>query len=127
MLRLAERFDNLCKVLEQKGSLGKRFVAWQNRRKFKLQRRLFKWVQQRGQFTIFGHTHLPAFARGGDWPYFNTGACLFPGYITGVEIQNGLIAPVKWVGQSNGSGRNRSLAERQLMANPVPLEAFLRR
>jgi hypothetical protein len=29
-------------------------------------------------------------------PYFNTGCCVNPGYLTGIEIQNGCISLVKW-------------------------------
>jgi hypothetical protein len=65
--------------------------------------------------VICGHTHMPKFAADGATPYFNTGSGVFDGYITGLEILNGAIAPIKWL----RSGRGQ--AERWLLAPPRKL------
>ena len=54
------------------------------------------WVQANSQMTICGHTHRSVFPRVGDSPYFNTGSCVHPRCITGIEIENGKITLIKW-------------------------------
>ena len=65
-------------------------------------KRLMDWTRARRQMVICGHTHRPAFALPGMPPYFNTGACMFPGYITGIEITGGTIQLVRWEAHSAG-------------------------
>ena len=69
----------------------------------RVERKLEKWVDQRGISLITGHTHrsrltdrLPG--------YFNTGSCVHPRCITALEITDGEIILVKWavyVGENN--------------------------
>lgn len=57
---------------------------------------MLDWANSRQQPVIAGHTHLPMFPAPGHPAYFNTGSCSTPGYITGIEIQDGVIRLVKW-------------------------------
>lgn len=66
------------------------------RNRGKIRQRITEWLQVHQHTVICGHTHHPAFAARGAPPYFNTGSCLYSGYITGLEIQNGEIMLVKW-------------------------------
>ena len=84
-----------------------------------IQRRIVDWIQAYRHTVICGHTHRPVFARHGDPPYFNTGSCLYAGYITGIEIQNGEIALVRWAAGPKGSGEFK----RALMAPARKLRA----
>lgn len=59
------------------------------------------WVKCRQQPVIAGHTHLPLFPAAGEPSYFNTGSCLAPGYLTGIEIQAGVIRLVQWFKTEN--------------------------
>ena len=77
-----------------------------------IQQRIVDWMQAYRHIVICGHTHRPVFARHGDPPYFNTGSCLYAGYITGIEIQNGEIALVRWTAGQRRTGHFR----RTLMA-----------
>jgi UDP-2,3-diacylglucosamine pyrophosphatase LpxH len=43
-----------------------------------------------------GHTHRPMFPEPGARLYFNTGSCVHPRCITGIEIQGGKIELIKW-------------------------------
>jgi UDP-2,3-diacylglucosamine pyrophosphatase LpxH len=61
-----------------------------------IERRIVGWVRARRQIIICGHTHRPMSAGYDAPPYFNAGSCVFPGVITGLEIQNGEITLVKW-------------------------------
>ncbi len=59
------------------------------------------WSQRQQQVVICGHTHMCAFPTPGRLPYFNTGNCLTPGYITGLEIFQGQITLIKWTAVAN--------------------------
>lgn len=65
----------------------------------KVERRLKKWILDNGnKITITGHTHRPRFSmpNDGEANYFNDGSCVHPRSITGIEIENGQIALIKW-------------------------------
>lgn len=57
---------------------------------------MINWVKSRRQPVIVGHTHIPMFPARGHVSCFNTGSCINPGYLTGIEIQNGMMRFVKW-------------------------------
>ncbi|MGD2176562.1 MAG: metallophosphoesterase family protein [Anaerolineae bacterium] len=80
-----------------------------------LRERVSEWTNVHKQMVICGHTHMPKFAADGATPYFNAGSGVFKGYITGLEIQNGEIALIKWVRSDWGQ------AERWLLAPPRKL------
>ncbi len=63
----------------------------------KVERRIKKWIiQNNNQLTITGHTHRPRFPNPGEIAFFNTGSCVHPRSITGIEIENGKISLIKW-------------------------------
>lgn len=63
----------------------------------KIERRIKRWILQKDLIlTIVGHTHRPRFPEPGDIPFFNTGSCVHPRSITGIEIEEGKISLVKW-------------------------------
>jgi len=63
----------------------------------KVERRTKKWITENDNLiTIAGHTHRPRFPEPGDIAFFNDGSCVHPRSITGLEIENGSIALVKW-------------------------------
>jgi hypothetical protein len=57
---------------------------------------LRNWVEARKQPLVAGHTHNPSFPVPQGPPYFNTGSCIHPRCITGIEIENGEILLIKW-------------------------------
>lgn len=62
----------------------------------KLEKRYSKWIKKMQQIIIMGHTHRPKFANEGELPYFNTGTCVHPRNITGIEICDDEIQLVEW-------------------------------
>ena len=62
----------------------------------KLEQRIIDWVREYQQIVICGHTHRAAFPKSGGPPYFNTGSCIVPGSITGLELRNGALVPIRW-------------------------------
>lgn len=80
-----------------------------------IERLIMEWVAIRKKLTICGHTHLPKFSLPGHVPYFNTGSCLTPGQITGIEIVNGRIYPIRWSKNgANGFLREQTAVSRHL-------------
>lgn len=84
----------------------------ESRNRGTLRQRISEWIEAHQQMVICGHTHMPSFPASGEVPYFNTGSGVFDGYITGLEIQAGEIALVKWLRSEFGR------AERLVLAPP---------
>jgi len=64
--------------------------------RIKVERKISKWAKDNNQIIIAGHTHRSVFPIPSEPPYFNTGSCVHPRCITGIEIQNGKIVLIKW-------------------------------
>jgi UDP-2,3-diacylglucosamine pyrophosphatase LpxH len=90
----------------------------------KIDQRLTEWAEFHHHVVICGHTHRPMYPMHGAPPYFNTGSCVIPGNITGLEIQNGEIAPIRWrTGYESGLGDARHI-ERELTGHPTKLRLY---
>jgi len=61
-----------------------------------LEKRYSKWIRENNQMLIMGHTHRPKFSEEGELPYFNTGTCVHPRNITGIEIFDNKIQMIEW-------------------------------
>lgn len=62
----------------------------------KIEKRLIEWTKRNNKILICGHTHRPVLPRENEVPYLNSGSCVFPHAITGLEIVGNLIMLVKW-------------------------------
>jgi UDP-2,3-diacylglucosamine pyrophosphatase LpxH len=62
----------------------------------KIERRLTEWTREKRLITIAGHTHRPHFPDKHSTPYYNSGSCVHPRSITGIEITKGEIVLIKW-------------------------------
>ena len=90
----------------------------------KVESRMEKWIVNNNQAVVFGHTHRPVFPISASLdmtsgllsrtkenhklsknepPMFNTGSCVHPDAIIGIEIENMKIAMVKWHYNKKGS------------------------
>jgi UDP-2,3-diacylglucosamine pyrophosphatase LpxH len=71
--------------------------------RIKVERNMEKWVVKNKQPVIFGHTHRPIFPEKPKTkkepiiPMFNTGSCVHPNAIIGIEIKDMQISMVKWI------------------------------
>lgn len=65
------------------------------RRRKKVEKDIITWARVNKQPVIAGHTHRPVFPDKNEL-YFNTGSCVHPRCITGIEIANGEISLIKW-------------------------------
>ncbi len=79
------------------------------------------WLEANCQPMICGHTHRAHFPLADELPYFNTGTCSYPGFMTGIEIQNGEIAMIKWSLDMPIKGDGAIRLRRELMSPPRKL------
>lgn len=83
-----------------------------------VERNYRKWIKKHRVMLICGHTHSYSFPRPENPPYFNTGCCIAPANITGLEITAGKIQLVSWVIDPEGK------SSREIIGGPEPLEKF---
>ncbi len=84
--------------------------------------RIIEWAAARRQVTICGHTHQLRSATYGMAPYFNSGSCIVRGLLTGLEIQDGEITPVRW--RMRASNGNAPQIVREALAESRRLNRF---
>jgi UDP-2,3-diacylglucosamine pyrophosphatase LpxH len=97
-------------------------VAKNPRQRQKIELQLIEWVKQNQQPLICGHTHDERFPNGDHLPYFNTGSCVHPRWITGIEIKKGTIALVRWRIKVRKKGD--LFVKRNVLGGPVEIEKF---
>jgi UDP-2,3-diacylglucosamine pyrophosphatase LpxH len=85
--------------------------------------RIRNWAATERKIVICGHTHRPMSARYGDTPYFNSGSCIFPNALTGLELQGGRLTLVKWIARPWADPAHR--IQRLCLALPMRLQALL--
>ena len=86
----------------------------------KVEKRLKKWIVKKGnQPVVFGHTHRPRFPNPGEIPMFNTGSCVHPESIIGIEIKNLQISLVKWESSEKSQAVTKTVLE-----GPVDLDNY---
>jgi UDP-2,3-diacylglucosamine pyrophosphatase LpxH len=108
------------------GSWVRRAIAWSRNNQSRIEERIKGWLASvEGLALICGHTHRAAFARAGEQPYFNCGSGVQPGYITGIEIADGVIRQVVWSDRpQEGPGAQSlptGLASRRVLQGPRPV------
>lgn len=92
-------------------------------KRHKIERRYVKWVKDTHHLLIIGHTHRPKFSMPDQAPYFNSGSCVRPRNITGLEIANGEIALIEWRLWPDGDGRLQVV--RRVIRGPVALAEYV--
>lgn len=92
-------------------------------KRHKIERRYVKWVKDTHHLLIIGHTHRPKFSMPDQAPYFNSGSCVRPRNITGLEVANGQIALIEWRIWPDGEGRLQVV--RRVIRGPVALAEYV--
>jgi UDP-2,3-diacylglucosamine pyrophosphatase LpxH len=82
----------------------------------KVERQLTQWIETQNQMLIAGHTHRSCFPDEGKPPYFNTGSCVHPRCITGIELLGRDISLIKWSIKPNDEGV--LIVARDVLAGP---------
>lgn len=81
--------------LERYGVLDPTSAAKNNTVKNKTEKKLSLWAESEHRILMTGHTHRPMMGSNSS-PYFNTGSCIHPSYITCIEICGERITLVRW-------------------------------
>lgn len=92
------------------------------KKKKKNEKKIMHWSKLNKQMIITGHTHRPMFPKVKDSLYFNTGSCVHPRSITGIEIENGEIKLVKWSIKINDN--NILYVAREMITDSQKLQSF---
>lgn len=98
-------------------------AAMNYRKRGIIEQRLIAWIAANHQMMIAGHTHRSVFPRLGEPLYFNTGSCVHPRCITGIEIADGAITLIKWSIRPDAAGI--LMVARDPLVGPVSLHALL--
>lgn len=96
-------------------------AAKNNTKKEKSERTLTQWAKDNNCMLITGHTHRPMIGTK-EAPYCNSGSCVHPSGITGIEIENRCLTLVKWSTQAR---EDQSLyAAREVLGKTVCLDDY---
>ena len=88
----------------------------------KIEKNFSRWIAKYGKILLCGHTHRPKFPAKGDIPYFNSGCCVHPRGISGIEILDGKIMLVDWRVRPNLDGV--LYIDRKVIKGPISLDNF---
>lgn len=91
-------------------------------KRHKIEKNCSKWIEKNRRVLICGHTHRFKFPREGELPYFNTGCCIYPTNITGIEITGRSIQLIRWRTVFNHEGFLQ--IKREVIRGPRPLARF---
>jgi UDP-2,3-diacylglucosamine pyrophosphatase LpxH len=98
------------------------------KKRVKLEEQIVEWLKgnrERLDVLIVGHTHRPYLPEVKGTPYCNTGSCVHPRCITGIEIENGEIQLIEWLIDVNPAAGGTLFANRKILEGPRRLEDFL--
>lgn len=110
------------KPLEGLGVPDPTSAAKNNRKKKQSEKVLSDWAKQNRHILITGHTHHPMSGTE-ESPYLNTGSCIHPSGITGIEIENRCLTLIKW---SIGTRTDLSLfASREVLGKTVCVDEMI--
>lgn len=91
----------------------------------KVEKRVKEWIENHNnKITIIGHTHRPHMPQPSKKTvnYFNSGCCVHPRSITGIEIVNNTIALIKWYIDTKDDGTLQIVKE--FIETPKALDKF---
>lgn len=91
-------------------------------KRHKIEKNYSKFIAAYHKTLIVGHTHRPKFPKQDELPYFNTGCCIHPRNITGIEIENNHIALIEWRISPSDNGTLQII--RRVVRGPRPLSDF---
>lgn len=91
-------------------------------KRHKIEMAFSKWIRLRKVAIICGHTHRPKLAKNYEVPYFNTGCCIHPRGINGIEITNGMIMLIDWRVRPDADGTLR--ITKKVIRGPIPISEY---
>ena len=107
--------------LEELGIPDPTSAAKNNTKKKKSEMLMTRWAQENGRLLITGHTHHPMIGTK-DSPYCNTGSCIHPAGLTGIEIEHRCMTLVKW---AVGTNQDMGLyVRREVLGDTVCIDEY---
>lgn len=91
-------------------------------KRHKIEVNFSKWINEKGVGIMCGHTHRPKLSKSSEIPYFNSGCCIHPRGINGIEIVDGKIMLIDWRVRPEENG-NLKISKR-IIRGPIPIEKF---
>ena len=91
-------------------------------KRHKIEKNFNKWNEKKRIIMICGHTHRPKFPKCGEVPYINTGCCVRPRGIVGVELVNDQLMMINWSIKPSENGLLR--IERKVIKGPISIDSF---
>lgn len=88
----------------------------------KIENNFSKWIRLTGVGIICGHTHRPKLPQPHETPYLNTGCCIHPRGITGLELVHGLFYLVDWRIEPDSTGQ--LFIRKKIMRGPIPFDSY---
>lgn len=88
-------------------------------KRHKIEVNFSRWIDKYRIPIICGHTHRPKFPKEGDVYYFNSGCCVHPRGINGLEISDGNIMLIDWRVRPNKDGI--LMIDKNVIRGPSPL------
>lgn len=92
-------------------------------KRHKIERKYVRWIRHSHHMLIVGHTHRPKFSKPDQIPYFNSGCCIRPRNITGLEIVGGKIMLIEWRIWPDMSGKLQVI--RRILHGPEKLSDYI--
>jgi UDP-2,3-diacylglucosamine pyrophosphatase LpxH len=87
-----------------------------------IESQLIAWSKTNQQPLICGHTHCAYFPKPGETAYFNTGSCVHPQWITGIELDQGQVMLIQW--RVKPDQRGSLFIQREILEGPEKLSAY---
>ncbi len=91
-------------------------------KRHKIEKNFNKWIKKNKMMLICGHTHRFKYPKDKELPYFNSGCCVYPTFITAIELTEGQVQLVRWSIKVNPDGG--LTIEKEVMRGPEPIEEF---
>jgi UDP-2,3-diacylglucosamine pyrophosphatase LpxH len=118
---------DILKVLQVVGVRDPTSPAKNFKKRVKLEEQMVEWLEKNREkldVLIVGHTHRPHLPKADDSAYCNTGSCVHPRCITGIEIENGEMRLIKWLIDVDSKGKGALFVNREILDGPRRLQDF---
>jgi UDP-2,3-diacylglucosamine pyrophosphatase LpxH len=93
-------------------------------KRHKIEMAFSKWIREHHVAIICGHTHRPKLSKPFEIPYFNTGCCIHPRGINGIEIVNGEIMLIDWRVRPEEDGSLK--ISKKIIRGPISIKTYKR-
>ncbi len=93
-------------------------------KRHKIEVNFSKWINRTKVAIICGHTHRPRLSKPREIPYFNSGCCIHPRGINGIEIVEGKIMLIDWRVRPEENGNLK--ITKKIIRGPFPVEDYMK-